>query len=129
MFKKAKESTLQDDWRIYRHQRNLVDRLNKKNKQDYYSKRLNINTKDKKTPNNVINNVNLDRSIGEFNTNDGKSGDNNEHNYSDKKMWKTVKDLTNTNKNQPPRLISYKDEIVTSIKRFPILQMNFILVK
>ena len=42
----AKKSNIEGDWRIFRQQRNLVNNLNKANKNNYYKSKLNITKKD-----------------------------------------------------------------------------------
>ena len=39
------------------------------------------------------------------------------HIYLDKVMWRTVKDITNSNKQQPPRLILIGNKMTTSLKK------------
>ena len=42
----AKGTNSEDDWRKFRAQRNLVNKINKANKSRYYNYRLNINQND-----------------------------------------------------------------------------------
>ena len=65
----------------------------------------NIDSSDKQTE--TINNDSSD-----------KQTETNKNTYNtDKQMWSAVKTLTNTNKNQPPRLIISNGEKVTSLKK------------
>ena len=90
LHKIAKKSNNEDDWRAFRLQRNLVNKINKDNKNRYYNFQLNINK-----------NSEIDS----------------ETEVRVKKMWKTIKILTATNKQVPPRVISYGGELVTSVKK------------
>ena len=98
-------------WRLYRNQRNLCNRLNKTNKAKYFSDRLNLNK-------------NL-----ESDENDDVSTDGDGYVYSDKKMWQCVKDITGTQKQTPPRLISFKNRVITKIKNISEIANSHFLSK
>ena len=50
--------------------------------------------------------------------NDSNKADKLENTYNnDRQMWAAVKNLTNTNKNQPPRMIINNGDKVTSLKK------------
>ena len=105
LHKIAKGSNDEDDWRKFRIQRNLVTKLNKANKSSYYNYRLNINKKD---------------NGDEFKyQNDVQS----------KVMWDTFKNLTNNNKQVPPRVILYNGNLVTSIKKIVNIGNEFFIDK
>ena len=89
----ARNSNNIEDWRIYRKQRNKVNNLNKTNKSNYYNHNLNIKKGD------LPGDIKFD-SV-----------------YSDRKMWGTVKDLTNSSKQVPPRSLSVDGHMVTSLKK------------
>ena len=82
LHKIAKGTNNQEDWRKFRVQRNLVTKMNKTNKSKYYNYRLNVNKND--------------------------TGDENryQNDTQSKIMWETFKNLTNSNKQVPPRVIS-----------------------
>ena len=89
----ARKSNSSEDWRTYRQQRNKVNSINKLNKSNYYNYNLNIKKGD-------------------------LPGDNKfESTYSDKKMWGTVKELTNSSKQTPPRSLSVDGQMVTSLRK------------
>ena len=86
-------------------QRNLVTKMNKSNKSSYYNHRLNIKKND--------------------------NGDENRyHNDTQSKiMWETFKNLTNSRKQVPPRVILYNGNMVTSIKKIVNIANEFLLKK
>ena len=86
----AKKSNIEGDWRIFRQQRNLVNNLNKANKNNYYKSKLNITKKDD------FYDISVEGS---------------------KNMWRTVKDLTGNCKQTPPHTISFDGELITSVKK------------
>ena len=92
IFLKARNTDHNDDWRTYRNQKYRVDNLNKANKNNYYNFNLNIDKNDQPGDQKFNNQVN------------------------DKSMWKMVINLTNVNKQTPPRVLNYKSKIKTSIK-------------
>ena len=111
-----------DDWRLFRSQRNIVNRLVRQNKINYYSQKLNrIKNSDNESDTSICNNINdSGDKLTDTNCNDSidKVTETNKNTYNtDKKMWSAVKTLTNTNKNQPPRLIISNGEKVTSLKK------------
>ena len=89
----AKGTNSEDDWRKFRAQRNLVNKINKANKSSYYNYRLNINQ------------------------NDNGDEEKYQNEVRSKIMWGTFKNLTNTNKQVPPRVILHNGNLVTSIKK------------
>ena len=102
LHRKARVSNNENDWRIYRNQRNLVNNINKNNKSRYYNFQLNINK----------NNKNFDEKIS-----------------NDKTMWKTVKNLTNNNKQVPPRVISFDGQLIASLKKICNIANDFYISK
>ena len=78
-----------EDWRAYRNQRNIVNNLNKQNRNSYYNYNLNIRKNDQP----------------------GDQKFNNQAN--DKSVWKTVKNFTNVGKQTPPRILNYNSQIIT----------------
>ena len=96
--KKAVLSNNEEDWRNYRVQRNKVNRINKTNKSAYYEKRLNINISGNVTTENIR--------VGKEDT----------FTYSDKTMWKTVRELTNNVKQLPPRILNCNSRVITSVR-------------
>ena len=98
----AKKSNSEGDWRIFRQQRNLVNNLNKANKNNYYKSKLNITKKDD------FSDISVEGS---------------------KNMWRTVKDLTGNCKQTPPRTISFDGELITSVKKYVIWPMSIIFPK
>ena len=105
LHKIAKGTNNQEDWRKFRVQRNLVTKMNKTNKSKYYNYRLNINKND--------------------------TGDENryQNDTQSKIMWETFKNLTNSNKQVPPRVISYNGNMVTSIKKIVNIANEFFIEK
>merc|ERR1712240_204076 len=101
----AKGTNNEDDWRKFRAQRNLVTKMNKSNKSRYYNYQLNIKKND--------------------------NGD--EYKYQNdvqsKIMWGTFKDLTNTNKQVPPRVISHNGNLVTSVKKIVNIANEYFIEK
>ena len=126
-----------ENWRVFRSQRNKVNRLVKSKKSNYYNKRLNkidstINSEDTSYVSNDTgsNNGNsdncndIDNSNTSQNSRDNMCTDDNNissgHNndiYSDRVMWRTVKDMTHKNKQVPPRRIIINGSITTSLKK------------
>ena len=49
--------------------------------------------------------------------------------YSDRKMWGTVKELTNSSKQVPPRSLSVDGHMVTSLKKICNVANNFYVKK
>ena len=114
---KALRDNIPKDWRIFRAQRNLLNRLVKDLKTKYYAQRLNDN---KKVDNNLTVKCTESQTVSKDGciVSDSVTDDFNDSNIgTDKTMWKTVKNLTGTNKNQPPRMIVHNNEKVTSIKK------------
>ena len=105
LHKIAKGSNNEEDWRKFRAQRNLVTKMNKGNKSNYYNYRLNIKK-----------NENGDESKYQ---NDIQS----------KVMWGTFKNLTNTSKQAPPRVIIYNGNLVTSVKKIVNIANEFFVEK
>ena len=101
----AKVSNNGDDWRKFRAQRNLVNNLNKSNKSAYYNFKLNIKRDENGDENKFQNDI--------------KS----------KEMWKTFKELSNTNTQVPPRLILHDGNLVTSVKKIVNIANNFFIDK
>ena len=103
----AIKSNAQNDWRNFRRQRNLCNKLNKKCKAEFYAKKLNK--------------IDLDTNAnnGDDSGNDGQCNDEvlNDNHYSDKKMWRCVRELTNSNKQQPPRLLKINGVFTTSLRK------------
>ena len=99
------------DWRIYRHQRNKVNRINNSNKTKYCESRLNNNIK----------NTN--------NKHTSNDGNDNYSKYSDKKLWNTVRNLTNNMKMILPRIITYYNTIIRSIKKNGGITNNYFINK
>merc|ERR1712101_64271 len=101
----AKGSNSIEDWRKFRAQRNIVNNINKSNKSSYYNSRLNIK----------------------------KNGNGDETKYQNdvqsKVMWGTFKDLSNTNKQVPPRIIQHYGNLVTSIKQIVNIANDFFIEK
>ena len=93
LHKIAKRYNREEDWRNFRAQRNLVNKINKANKSKYYNFRLDIDPKD----------------------NGGEEKYNNE--VRSKVMCGTFKNLTNSSKQIPPRVILYNGNLITSIKK------------
>ena len=89
---KAKLTNSDTDWRIFRFQRNHVNNLNKTKKLNYFKHQLNITDK---------NNTDLDK---------------NDY-VTDKTMWKNIKNLTDNNKQTPPRVLAEGGKLITSIKQ------------
>ena len=89
----AKGTNNEDDWRKFRAQRNLVTKMNKSNKGRYYNYQLNINK------------------------NDNGDKDKYQNDVQSKIMSGTFKNLTNTNKQVPPRVILHNGNLVTSVKK------------
>ena len=104
----------QEAWRDYRNQRNLVNRLVKYNKNKYYSNRLNIHNN---IDNDTDNNTDCDNDIAD-------NDFDNDYIYNDKQMWQTVKNMTNTKKQSPPRLIKYKNKVITKLKQITNIANN-----
>ena len=96
----AKESNSPDDWRNYRAQRNKVNNINRNNKRNYYFKRLNSNKRE------VGDNVSEDSNTKKYEwvIEEGRA----EEIFNDKTMWRTAKNLTGNNKQNPPRQIAYR---------------------
>ena len=46
-----------------------------------------------------------------------------------KTMWRTVKTLTNNNKQTPPRLLTHKDKVITSLKSICNIANDFYISK
>merc|ERR1712240_51393 len=101
----AKGTNNEDDWRKFRAQRNLVTKMNKSNKSRYYNYQLNIKKNDNgdeyKYQNDVISKI----------------------------MWSTFKNLTNTNKQVPPRGILHNGNLVTSVKKIVNIANEFFIEK
>ena len=100
-----------EDWRQYRRQRNICNRLNKTNKQKYFEDRLNKPDKNDNNLNNNDKDINTDK---DNNDTQNDIFDNNK--YCDRQMWKTVKDMTNTNTQKPPTLILIYNKLTTSLQ-------------
>ena len=101
----AKGSNHAEDWRKFRVQRNLVNNLNKANKSSYYNFKLNIKQ---------------DETGDEIKyQNDIKS----------KVMWRTFKDLSNTNNQTPPRIIVHDGNLVTSVRKIVNIANDFFIDK
>ena len=105
LHKIAKGTNNQEDWKKFRVQRNLVNKMNKNNKSGYYNYRLNVNK--------------------------GDTGD--EFKYQNevksKSMWETFKKFTNSGKQVPPRVISHNVNMVTSIKKIVNIANEFFIEK
>ena len=101
----AKGTNNEEDWRNFRAQRNLVTKINKANKSKYFNYQLNIKKND--------------------------NGD--EYKYQNdvqsKIMWGTFKNLTNTNKQVPPRVILHNGNLVTSLKKIVNIANEFFIEK
>ena len=101
----AKGTNNEEDWRNFRAQRNLVTKINKANKSKYFNYQLNIKKND--------------------------NGD--EYKYQNdvqsKIMWGTFKNLTNTNKQVPPRVILHNGNLVTSVKKIVNIANEFFIDK
>ena len=95
---------------MYRFQRNVTNKINKSNKNEYYKFQLNIDKGDNRGS------KGNDKGVkGNEKSNDRGDMGNDSENYG-KKMWKTVKTLTNNNKQTPPRILSHNGSIITSLK-------------
>ena len=101
----AKGTNSQDDWRRFRAQRNLVIKLNKVNKSNYYNFRLNIKK------------------------NENGDEDKYQNDVQSKIMWGTFKNLTNTNKQVPPRVILHNGNLVTSVKKIVNIANEYFVEK
>ena len=123
-----------EDWRLYRQQRNKCNRLNKDNKTKYYKNRLN-------KPDRNTNNVN-DCDINDSNVNNNDWDQDNTNNdycdytdttnkdkYSDRQMWKTIKDITNNNRRKPPRHILINNKMTTSLDKICNFSNQFFIDK
>ena len=93
----------------------------KQSKSEYYKNRLTSNKKANDNINTKASNVNNNENSNNFKIKPEISNNN--------KMWNTVKEITNNNKKQPPRVISYKNEIVTSIKKIADIYNDHFITK
>ena len=83
----------------------MVNNLNKSNKSSYYNYKLNIKR--------------------------DETGDESKYqnDIQSKVMWRTFKDLSNTNNQVPPRLILHDGNLVTSIRQIVNIANNFFIDK
>ena len=44
-------------------------------------------------------------------------------------MWQTVKDMTNSHKQYPPRLIKYNNNVITKLKEITNIANNYFINK
>ena len=93
--------------------RNIYNKEVKRAKQNYYSNKLTIKSNKKDIIDNKIPTTPIIKP--EFQRED--------------KLWNTVKELTNSNRKQPPRVLNHNNSVVTSIKKSVISQTNFMLIK
>ena len=101
LYSRSIQLQTEDSWREYRAKRNEVSRINKTNKTKYYEKWLNLG---EKLPETNGGNINQGEKLNEFDI------------YSDKKMWKNVRELTNNCKQKPARIISHNNTVISSLK-------------
>ena len=116
LYTKATKTNNKDDWRLYRRHRNLCNNINKQCKKTYFTNKLN-----------KINNDNDeccsdDKDDG--NDSNGKNGNNDDRNsdvlktnsYSDKGMWRCVREMTNKCKQQLPRILKINGIFTTLLR-------------
>ena len=106
----AKITNKEEDWRTFRNCRNNYNRGIKNAKNAYFTNRLTIRTKKDKTETDNI----IDNNDDTYDKDDDiiiKPELNN-----NRTMWNTVKNLSNSNKKQPPRIIRFANKIITSIR-------------
>merc|ERR1712240_2833 len=101
----AKGTNNEEDWRKFRAQRNLVTKMNKANKSNYYNYRLNIKK------------------------NENGDEDKYQNDVQSKIMWGTLKNLTNTNKQVPPRVILHNRNLVTSVEKIVNIANEYFVEK
>ena len=109
----ARTTNTEVNWRLYRQQRNKVNRINTNNKTKYYEARLNKNINNNDSNDNSDNNENIDTN----------------NIYTDKGLWRTVRNITNNTKMIPPRIISYNNSIITSIKTIANIANEYFIRK
>ena len=118
-----------EKWREFRVVRNQVNNMNKRLKKKYYNARLNK----------PFNSEGDDSGTDNFNANDNSNNNGTNFNYMDslhnkgtsfdKKMWSTVKNMCNKNKQTPPRMIIHENNKVTSIKTISNIAKKFYIEK
>ena len=117
----------QELWREFHNIRNMVNNLNKNLKENYYNNRLN-----RQYDLQNLDNMNF--------SSDCNSGENVYQNLDieslqckgttfDKKMWNTVKNLSNKNKQTPPRCTVFENQKVTSLKNIANISNQFFIDK
>ena len=93
-----------------------MSRLNKDNETNSNNRdNSNNDNSDNSNINSDTNNINIDNS--------------NSNIYTDKQMWQTVKTLTNNNKQNPPRIISYNNIVITKLKEICNIANNYFIQK
>ena len=73
---------------------------------------INLNDQDN-TNSNYCNNINNDQDNTDSNYSDNINNDK----FSDRQMWKTIKDLTDNNRQKPPRHILINNKMTTSLNK------------
>ena len=108
---------------MYRSQHNVTNKINKSNKNEYYKFQLNIDKGDNSGT------KGKDKG-GKGNEKGNEKGDMgyDTENYG-RKMWKTVKALTNNCKQTPPRILSHNGSIITSLKEICNIANRYYVTK
>ena len=117
----------QELWREFRNIRNMVNKLNKNLKENYYNNRLNRQydlqnsdnmnfSSDCNSSENVYQNLDIESLKYKSTT-------------CHKKMWNTVKNLSQKNKQTPPRCIVFDNQKVTSLKNIANISNQFFIDK
>ena len=105
-----------DDWRIFRHKRNEVEKLIESKKKEHFTKKFTTNR-----PQNINNNHNNFQNIDQKrNTNTDTNGHG---------MWKNLKKFSGTNKAIPPRSIISNNMIINSAKKICNLANEYYVAK